>query len=99
MNHEEFIAALVEEERDFRGISVAELARRASVEPKRLWRILHGEREMKADEFVRLCVVLGLDFRRFVPKEMVLDLQEHRSKMAKEFGSGIDYYETKVNGK
>ena len=93
MNHGEFIAALVEEERDFRGISVAELARRASVEPKRLWRILHGEREMKADEFVRLCVVLSLDFRKFVPKEMVLGLQERRHRMTEKFGAGIDYYD------
>lgn len=97
MNHEEFIVALMEEERNFRGISVAELARRASVNPKRLWRIFRRERQMKADEFVRLCVVLGLDFRRFVPKEMVSGLRERRSRMTKEFGSGIDYYETKVN--
>lgn len=97
MDHEKFIAALMEEERDFRGISVAELARRASIEPKRLWRILRGERQMKADEFVRLCVVLGLDFRRFVPKDMALGLKERLRKLAEEFGLGTDYYEINAN--
>ena len=52
-----------------RGILVAELARRVGVDGKRLWRVLNGERAMRADEFVRLCpgleVGLGVNLPRF----------------------------------
>ena len=52
-----------------RGIPVAELARRVGVDGKRLWRVLNGERAMRADEFVRLCaeleVGLGVNLPRF----------------------------------
>ena len=43
----------MEQARWERGISVAELARRIGVDRKRLWRVLNGERAMRADEFVR----------------------------------------------
>ena len=49
----------MEQARWERGISVAELARRIGVDRKRLWRVLNGERAMRADEFVRLCMELG----------------------------------------
>ena len=57
----------MEQARWERGISVAELARRIGVDRKRLWRVLNGERAMRADEFVRLCAVLGLGIGRFLP--------------------------------
>lgn len=54
-----------------RGLSVAELARRTNIEKKRLWYILDGQREMRVDEFLRLCVALGVDPRKFVTREIV----------------------------
>ena len=66
-NHLDLIAARMEQARWERGISVAELARRIGVDRKRLWRVLNGERAMRADEFVRLCAVLGLGIGRFLP--------------------------------
>lgn len=48
-----------------RGISVAELARRVGVDRKRLWRVLNGERAMRADEFVRLCAELRVGLASF----------------------------------
>ena len=42
-----------------------ELARRIGVDRKRLWRVLNGERAMRADEFVRLCAELGVGPERF----------------------------------
>ena len=44
MDHGKLIAVRMEEARDARGISVAELARRASIDRKRLWYILDGQR-------------------------------------------------------
>lgn len=39
------------------------------VDGKRLWRVLNGERAMRADEFVRMCagleVGLGVNLPRF----------------------------------
>ena len=63
-SHLDLIAARMEHARWERGISVAELARRIGVDRKRLWRVLNGERAMRADEFVRLCAELrvGLAF-------------------------------------
>jgi len=66
MDHAKLIAVRMEEARDARGISVAELARRASIDRKRLWYILDGQRQMRADEFVRLCAVMGLDWQPFL---------------------------------
>ena len=60
MEHAKLVVVRMEEARELRGMSVAELARRASIDRKRLWYILDGQRQMRADEFVRLCVVLNL---------------------------------------
>lgn len=67
MEHIDLIAARMEQARWERGISVAELARRIGVDRKRLWRVLNGERAMRADEFVRLCAELGVGLGRFFP--------------------------------
>ena len=50
---------------------MAELARRTNIEKKRLWYILDGQREMRVDEFLKLCVALGVDPRKFVTREIV----------------------------
>ncbi|MDN4508588.1 helix-turn-helix transcriptional regulator [Gordonibacter sp. RACS_AR49] len=74
MEHAKLVVVRMEEARELRGISVAELARRASIDRKRLWYILDGQRQMRADEFVRLCVVLNLGLGNFVPPEMARGL-------------------------
>ena len=65
MEHIDLIAARMEQARWDRGISVAELARRIGVDRKRLWRVLNGERAMRADEFVRLCAELRVGLGTF----------------------------------
>ncbi len=57
-------------------MSVAELARRTDIDRKRLWRILDGQREMRVEEFLRLCVALKIDPRSFVTREMADDVAE-----------------------
>ncbi|WP_365993964.1 helix-turn-helix transcriptional regulator [Gordonibacter sp.] len=69
MRHIDLIAARMEQARWRRGISVAELARRIGADPKRLWRVLNGERAMRADEFVRLCAELEVGLGAFIANE------------------------------
>ena len=54
-----------------RGMSVAELGRRTGIDKKRLWHILDGQREMRVDEFLKLCIALRMDPRSFVTREMI----------------------------
>ena len=42
------------------GMSVSELARRTDIDKKRLWHILDRQREMRVDEFVKLCAFFNL---------------------------------------
>ena len=71
MGSEVRVPTLLEEARQERGVSVAELARRIGVDRKRLWYVLNGKREMRVDEFLKLCVVLKVDPRSFVTGDMV----------------------------
>lgn len=64
--------------RERRGISVAELARRAGIDGKRLWYVLRGNRAMRADEFVRLCAVLDLEIYHFLTKSQARELKVNR---------------------
>lgn len=57
-------------------MSVAELARRTDIDKKRLWYILDGQREMRVEEFLKLCVVLKMDPRSFVTRDMVNGIAE-----------------------
>ena len=66
MEHSKLIAVRIVEARSERGMSVAELGRRALIDRKRLWYILDGQRQMRADEFVRVCAVLNLGLRNFL---------------------------------
>lgn len=79
MDHAKLVVIRMEEARDSRGISVAELARRASIDRKRLWYILDGQRQMRADEFIRLCAVMGLDMGFFLTNDMKDELAGHRT--------------------
>lgn len=65
-----------------RGMSVAELGRRASIDRKRLWYILDGQRQMRADEFVRLCVVLDMGLQSFLTPELAQSMQLKRQQSA-----------------
>lgn len=89
MDHGKLIAVRMEEARDARGISVAELARRASIDRKRLWYILDGQRQMRADEFVRLCAVMGLDMKFFLTPELREELAWRRQKTIEDYGTGL----------
>ncbi len=52
-------------------MSVAELARRVGLDRKRLWYVLNGQREMRVDEFLKICIALRTDPKRFITHEMV----------------------------
>lgn len=66
---------VIEESRALRGISVAELARRIGVDRKRLWYVLNGQREMRVDEFIRLCAFFDLGLGCFIDRATVEDLR------------------------
>lgn len=66
----------IEATRAYRGLSVAELARRIDINPKRLWYVLNGQREMRVDEFLKLCIALKIDPRSFVTREMIEEVAE-----------------------
>lgn len=68
------ICARMEECRQIRGISIAELARRIGTDRKRLWYVLNGQREMRVDEFLKLCVALKVDPRSFVGRKMMEEI-------------------------
>ena len=77
MDHARQVTLLLEEARIIRGISVAELARRINVDRKRLWYVLNGQREIRVDEFLKLCVALGVDPKRFITNDMVEEVRRH----------------------
>lgn len=58
------------------GMSVAELARRIGVDRKRLWYVLDGQREMRAGEFLKICIAPRTDPRRFIDREMLEEVAE-----------------------
>ena len=55
-------------------MSDAELARRVGLDRKRLWYVLNGQREMRVDEFLKLCIALRIDPRSFITKDMVEEI-------------------------
>ncbi|MFD0704115.1 transcriptional regulator [Slackia equolifaciens] len=69
------IVMRLEQARAYRGISVAELARRVGVDRKRLWRVLNGERAMRVDEFVRLCVFFGMGIGAFATADLMREIR------------------------
>ena len=69
-------SAVINLERIRQGMSVAELARRCEIDRKRLWYVLGGQREMRVDEFLKLCIALKLDPRSFVTRKMVKEVAE-----------------------
>lgn len=59
-------------------MSIAELGRRALIDRKRLWYILDGQRQMRADEFVRVCAVLNLGLRPFLTTAIADEMKRAR---------------------
>ena len=66
MIDESGVACIVDSARQLRGISCDVLARRIGVDGKRLWYVLHGQREMRVDEFVKLCAFFNLGLGCFI---------------------------------
>lgn len=71
-------ALLIESKRQERGIGIAELARRIDMDGKRLWYVLHGQREMRVDEFIKLCAFFDLGLGCFIDKGTVERLRSSR---------------------
>lgn len=75
------IYARMERCRKARGISIAELARRIGTDRKRLWYVLNGQREMRVDEFLKLCLALRVDPRSFASRKMVEEIGRGPSRI------------------
>lgn len=88
MDHSQYIAEKLESARDERGMTVAELARRCDIPRKRLWYILDGQRQLRADEFVRLIIVLDMNARHFIPREMLERYEATGRRTIEDFGTG-----------
>ena len=65
MEHYQQIVIALETARSERGITKSELARRAEMEPRRLMLILEGKRQLRADEFIRVCGVVDIPLNAF----------------------------------
>lgn len=57
-------------------MSIAELARRIGVDRRRLWYVLNGQREMRVDEFLKICIALRTDPKRFIDRKMLDEVTE-----------------------
>lgn len=57
---------------------MAELARRIGADGKRLWYVLHGQREMRVEEFVKLCAFFNLGLSCFIDRATVERLRSSR---------------------
>lgn len=88
MDYADLIPQRIEFARQERGMSIAELGRRADIDGKRLWYVLRKNRPMRTDEFMRLCFVLGLGTQCFLTKAMAAELSGRRRRVAEEFGRG-----------
>ncbi len=88
MDYADLITQRIEFARQERGMSIAELGRRADIDGKRLWYVLRKNRPMRTDEFMRLCFVLGLGTQCFLTKAMAAELSGRRRRVAEEFGGG-----------
>lgn len=75
MTPESRVVAAIETARAERGISIAELARRIGVDRKRLWYVLNGQREMRVDEFIKLCAFFNLGLGCFIDRATVEELR------------------------
>lgn len=91
MEHARYIVEQLELARKERGISIAELARRSDIPVKRLGYIFNDDRQLRADEFVRLCIVLGMPMTAFVPAPLLGKYEAVGRKTLEEFGAGFSF--------
>lgn len=93
----ELISIRIDEVRSQRGQDITELARRAGIKNKTLWKTLwktlHGNREMKADELVALCYVLKLDFNHFINEKIQEDLDARCWKAIRDLSTNPHSFE------
>ena len=89
MDHYQYVINVIRCEREVRGISVAELARRADMGEEQLGCALRWRRVLKADELVRVCVVLGIPLEALVPPEMVDRAETARRATVRDYGQAI----------
>ena len=57
---------------------MAELARRIGIGGKRLRYVLHGQREMRVEEFIKLCAFFNLGLGCFIDKATFERLRSSR---------------------
>lgn len=88
MDYADLITQRIEFARQERGMSIAELARRCGIDGKRLWYVLRRGRAMRTDEFMQLCLVLGLGPQCFLTRAQEAGLRERQRRVAEEFGTG-----------
>lgn len=91
MDHAQYIVEQLESARGERGISIAELARRSDIPIKRLGYIFNGDRQLRADEFVRLSIVLGMPTAAFVPAPLLGKYEAIGRKTLKDYGAGFSF--------
>lgn len=87
MDYADLITQRIEFARQERGMSIAELARRCDIDGKRLWYVLRRGRAMRTDEFMRLCLVLGLGPQCFLTRAQAAGLRARQRRVAEEFGT------------
>lgn len=64
------IYEVIDARRQERKMSASALAREAWMEPRQMYLVRAGKRGLRADEFLLLCRILGLDIKDF--EEVVL---------------------------
>ena len=89
----ELISIRIDEVRSQCGQDITELARRAGIKNKTLWKTLHGNREMKADELVALCYVIKLDFNHFINEKIQEDLDARCWKAIRDLSTNPHSFE------
>ena len=76
LTHMQHIARILGRLREARGLTIAELARRADMDPSHLGKVLRGERNLQADEYLALCYVLGAKNELFMPTDVATRLAD-----------------------
>lgn len=80
MSHADFIVERLRRLREARGMSVAELARRSEMDESHLGKVFRGERQLKADEYLKLCYSLGAPNEQFIPVDVKQELADLNSR-------------------
>ena len=79
MEHSQFIVKVLEEAREERGISIAELARRTNMSDDSLGNLLRGKRSLYGEELIVLAIELEVPIWKIIPPEL-WDLKRDKVK-------------------